>query len=90
MAVSPSGKELHDKELRDTFNKIWSENICILLPPTCLSAEGPDSDIEVENILLEHFKQHPNIVNKIRYSNTQKTFCINYSKHVIISPKLQV
>ena len=90
MAMSPGGKELHDMELRDLFNKIWSENISILLPPAQPSAEGPDIDIQLENILLEHFKQHPNIVNKIRYRDTKKTFCINYSKHVITSQKFQV
>lgn len=85
-----AGKELHDKELRDLFNKIWSENISNLLSPTRPSAEGPNVDIELENILLEHFKQHPNIVNQIRYRDMKKTFSINYSKHVITSQKFQV
>lgn len=75
--MSPSGKELHDKELRDTFNKIWSENICILFPPTLPSAEGSDIAIELENIRLEHFKKHSNIVNKTRYHNMNKTFYFN-------------
>lgn len=88
MAKSPCRKELHDKELRDMFNKIWSENISILLPPTLASAGGPDIDIELENVLLEHFKQHPNIVNKIQYHDTKKTFSINYSKHVITSQRV--
>ncbi|XP_066109909.1 interferon-induced very large GTPase 1-like [Saccopteryx bilineata] len=90
MAVSPSGKELHDKELRDLFNKIWSENISILFFPTLPSAEDPDIDIELENILLEHFKQHPNIVNIIRYRDAKKPFSINYSKHVITSQNVQI
>lgn len=62
----------------------------VLLPPTVPSAEGPDIDVELENTLLEHFKQHPNIVNKIRYHDTKKTFSINYSKHVIASQKFQI
>ncbi|MXQ94229.1 hypothetical protein E5288_WYG007361 [Bos mutus] len=90
MAKSPCRKELHDKELRDMFNKIWSENISILLLPTLASAEGPDIDIELENVLLEHFKQHPNIVNKIQYRGTKKTFSINYSKHVITPQEFPV
>ncbi|XP_044785385.2 interferon-induced very large GTPase 1-like [Bubalus bubalis] len=89
-AKSPCRKELHDKELRDMFNKIWSENISILLPPTLASAERPDIDIELENVLLEHFKQHPNIVNKIQYCGTKKTFSINYSKHVITPQEFPV
>jgi hypothetical protein len=72
------------------FNKIWSENISILLPPSLPSAEVPDIDTELENILLEHFTQHPNIINKIRYQNTRKSFSINYSKHVITSQKSQI
>lgn len=90
MAVPTIGKELHDKKLRDLFNKIWNEKVSILLPATLPSAEDPDIDIELENILLEHFKQLPNIVNKIRYRDTKKTFHINYSKHVITFQKLQV
>lgn len=66
-AVSPNRNEFHDKELRDTFNTIWEKNVSILLPPTLPSDDGPDTDTELENILLEHFKQHPNIVNKIQY-----------------------
>ena len=44
------------------------------MPPTLASAEGPDIDIELENVLLEHFKQHRNIVNKIQYRDTKKNF----------------
>ena len=65
VAVSPSGEELHNKELRHLFNKTWSENISIPLPPTLPSAEGPDINTDLENILLQHFKHHPNIGNKI-------------------------
>lgn len=60
------------------------------MSPTRPTAEGPNVDIELENILLEHFKQHPNIVNQIRYRDMKKTFSINYSKHVITSQKFQV
>ncbi|MBZ3879858.1 Interferon-induced very large GTPase 1 [Sciurus carolinensis] len=89
MAVSPKRMELHDKELRDVFNKIWSEYISILLPPLFPSSDDPDIEIDLENILLQHFKQHPNIVNKIRYRKTKKAFSINYSKHVITLQKSQ-
>ncbi|VTJ84409.1 Hypothetical predicted protein [Marmota monax] len=89
MVVSSKSMELDDKELRDVFNKIWSENISILLPPLSPSVEDPDIEIDLENILLEHFKQHPNIVNKIRYRKTKKAFSINYSKHVFTSQKSQ-
>ncbi|XP_040140773.2 interferon-induced very large GTPase 1-like [Ictidomys tridecemlineatus] len=89
MSVSSKSMELDDKELRDVFNKIWSENISILLPPLSPSVEDPDIEIDLENILLEHFKQHPNIVNKIRYRKTKKAFSINYSKHVFTSQKSQ-
>lgn len=87
MAVSPTGKALRNKELRDLFNKIWSENISSVLPPTLPTIDGPDIDIKLEKIFLEHFKQHPNIVNIIRYHDTKKTFSINYSKHVMTSQK---
>ncbi|XP_051679343.2 interferon-induced very large GTPase 1 isoform X1 [Oryctolagus cuniculus] len=90
IAKFPNSKEFHDNELRDMFNKVWSENSSILLPPAVPFAKDPDIEIELENILLEHFKQHPNIVNKIRYRDTRKTFSINYSKHVITSQKFQV
>lgn len=72
MTLSASGKELHGKKLRDLFNKIWSENIYILLLFTLPFAEVPDIYIKLENLLLEHFK-HPNIVNKTRYCDTKKT-----------------
>lgn len=81
---------LHDKELRAMFNKIWSENIIISLPPTLPTTESPDVDIDLENILLEHFKQHPNIVNTIMYRASKKPFSINFSKHVITSQNLKV
>ncbi|KAH0506335.1 Interferon-induced very large GTPase 1 [Microtus ochrogaster] len=82
--------ELQEKELRDMFNKIWSENISIVLPPSLSFADDPDIDVDLENILLQHFKQHPNIVSKIRYRDTKKPFSINYSKHVISSQTSQV
>lgn len=74
MAVSPTGKALRNKELRDLFNKIWSENISSVLPPTLPTIDGPDIDIKLEKIFLEHFKQHPNIVNIIRYMIQRKHF----------------
>ncbi|KAG8522825.1 Interferon-induced very large GTPase 1 [Galemys pyrenaicus] len=85
MAVTLQGTELHEEELRDVFNKVWSENISIPLPPALPTAKEPDIDTDLENILLEHFKQHPDIVNKIRYRDKKKTFSINYSKHIITS-----
>lgn len=89
LAVSFEGKELHDEELRDKFNKIWSENIISLLPKFP-SAKSPDVDIDLENIFLEYFKQHPNIVNKIVYRDSKKPFSINFSKHVITSQNYEV
>ncbi|GAB1292507.1 Interferon-induced very large GTPase 1 [Apodemus speciosus] len=90
--LSMSGKntELHENELRDMFHKIWSENISTVLPPLLPIADDPNVDVDLENILLEHFKQHPHIVSKIRYRGTKKPFSINYSKHVITSQTSQI
>ncbi|KAK7797299.1 hypothetical protein U0070_010635 [Myodes glareolus] len=90
VATFVKSTELQEKELRDMFNKIWSENISIVLPPSLSFADDPDIDVDLENILLQHFKQHPNIVSKIRYRGTKKPFSINYSKHVISSQTSQV
>ncbi|KAM4845206.1 interferon-induced very large GTPase 1-like [Thomomys bottae] len=90
VVVSSNNTEPQEKELRDLFNKIWSEDITILLPTALPPAEDPDIDIELENILLAHFKQYPNIVNIIRYRDAKKPFSINYSKHVITSQNTQV
>ncbi|XP_037067715.1 interferon-induced very large GTPase 1-like [Peromyscus leucopus] len=90
VATSVKSTELHEKELRDMFNKIWSENISIVLPPSLSFADNPDIDVDLENILLQHFKQHPHIVSKIRYRGTKNPFSINYSKHVITSQTSQI
>lgn len=90
VAMSDKSPELHEKELRDMFNEIWSENITTVLPPSLSSSDDPDIDVDLENILLQHFKQHPHIVSKIRYRGTKKPFSINYPKYIITSQTSQV
>ncbi|XP_039767144.1 interferon-induced very large GTPase 1-like [Ornithorhynchus anatinus] len=89
LALLLRDKELHEEELRVRFDDVWATWVTKLSsnhPP----ATDPKIDLDLENILFNHFKQEHNIVDKIRGISSQETFSMNYSKYVKTNKKYYV
>uniref|UniRef100_A0A8C4Y110 Uncharacterized protein n=1 Tax=Gopherus evgoodei TaxID=1825980 RepID=A0A8C4Y110_9SAUR len=53
-------------------------------------ASEPDISLDVENILLQHFKQESNIAEKIKSSSHKNTFSVDISKHIVMKKTLHI
>ncbi|XP_067406567.1 interferon-induced very large GTPase 1-like [Emydura macquarii macquarii] len=85
LARSLKGQELGENELRANFNSLWSEWVTEV-SSTAPRTEEPDINVDVENILLEHFKE-PNLIGKIKDFPQKRTFSVDFSKHIIKKKK---
>uniref|UniRef100_A0A8C8RF39 VLIG-type G domain-containing protein n=1 Tax=Pelusios castaneus TaxID=367368 RepID=A0A8C8RF39_9SAUR len=89
LALRLKGKKLSEAELKENFDLLWKRwvyEVSSDAPP----AQEPNIREDVENILLEHFKQEPNIAEKIKNSSYKNTFSVNISKHIVIKKTLRI
>uniref|UniRef100_A0A1B8Y109 VLIG-type G domain-containing protein n=1 Tax=Xenopus tropicalis TaxID=8364 RepID=A0A1B8Y109_XENTR len=73
-------------EIEERFNKLWSdwmkrvkESRPILHPP--------DITVDMENIILEYFKQETDLINKISISYSWTDFYMGFSQYIKMKPK---
>ncbi|XP_032040421.1 interferon-induced very large GTPase 1-like [Aythya fuligula] len=80
LALSLKGQKLSESELRNWFNSLWMQWVTEVSSAT-LPLEQVDIDVDIENVLLDHFKE-PNVVKQILnfYQNT--IFSVDIDKHV--------
>ncbi|KAM9155377.1 interferon-induced very large GTPase 1-like [Pangshura tecta] len=86
LALSLKGQGLGETELRANFNSLWSEWLTEV-SSNAPQAEECDINVDVENILLEHFKEH-NLVRKIKNFSIKSTFSVDFSKHISMKRKM--
>lgn len=80
LALSLKGQSLSERELRDNFNSLWATWIAEV-SSTAPPLEQVDIDVEIENVLLEHFKE-PNLHERIRAFPKHRVFSVDLEKHV--------
>ncbi|XP_066170657.1 interferon-induced very large GTPase 1-like [Sylvia atricapilla] len=80
LAVSLKGKSLSERELRDNFTFVWNKWIAEVsraAPPP----EQVDIDVEIEDVLLGHFKE-PGFHERIRSFSRGRGFSFDTDKHI--------
>ncbi|XP_027487867.1 interferon-induced very large GTPase 1-like [Corapipo altera] len=80
LALTLKGKSLSERELRDKFTSLWNKWIAEVsraAPPL----ERVDIDVEIENVLLEHFKE-PGFHARIRSFPKHRGFSLDLKKHI--------
>ncbi|XP_028922201.1 interferon-induced very large GTPase 1-like [Ornithorhynchus anatinus] len=85
LALSLKGK-VSEKNLREKFNYVWLVWVSEVVSKTPPSRK-PDIKSDLDTILLEHFKQEPNIKNKIENRFAKLRFLIDYSNHIKMKAK---
>ncbi|KAM4680776.1 interferon-induced very large GTPase 1-like [Amazona ochrocephala] len=80
MALSLKGQKLTESELRDNFVRLWNSwaaEVSSAAPPPV----EVDIDGEIENVLLDHFKE-PNLLARIGEFPKTKVFSADLEKHI--------
>ncbi|XP_064566052.1 interferon-induced very large GTPase 1-like [Zonotrichia leucophrys gambelii] len=81
LAVTLKGKSLSERELKDNFTRVWNEWIAEVSraarPP-----EQVDIDAEIEDVLLEHFKE-PGFHAQITSFSRGRGFFFDPEKHIM-------
>ncbi|XP_064563280.1 interferon-induced very large GTPase 1-like [Zonotrichia leucophrys gambelii] len=81
LAVTLKGKSLSERELKDNFTLVWNQWIAEVsraAPPP----EQVDIDAEIEDVLLEHFKE-PGIHARITSFPKSRGFSFDPEKHIM-------
>ncbi|KAM7026834.1 interferon-induced very large GTPase 1-like [Passerculus sandwichensis] len=81
LAVSLKGKSLSERELKDNFTLVWNQWIAEVsraAPPL----ERVDIDAEIEDVLLEHFKE-PGFHARMRSFARGRGFSFDPKKHIM-------
>ncbi|XP_065487909.1 interferon-induced very large GTPase 1-like [Caloenas nicobarica] len=80
LALHLKGKSLSERELRDNFMSLWAKwiaEVSSATPPP----EQVDIDVEIENVLLDRFKE-PHLHERIRKFPKHPKFSVDLEKHV--------
>lgn len=80
LALSLKGQRLSERQLRDNFISLWAiwiTEVSSAAPPV----EQVDIDVEIENVLLDHFKE-PKLHARIRTFPKHRVFSVDLEKHV--------
>ncbi|XP_063278803.1 interferon-induced very large GTPase 1-like isoform X2 [Prinia subflava] len=81
LAVTLKGKSLSERELRDNFVLVWN----LWIAEVSRAARPPervDIDTEIEDVLLEHFKE-PGFHERIRSFHKGRGFSFDMEKHIM-------
>ncbi|CAM4540461.1 unnamed protein product [Caretta caretta] len=89
LALRLKGEELSEAALEENFDGLWKRWV-YEVSSDAPSAEEPDISMDVENILLQHFKQEPNIAEKIKSSSCKNSFSVDISKHIVLKKTLGI
>ncbi|XP_064267496.1 interferon-induced very large GTPase 1-like [Passer domesticus] len=81
LAVSLKGKSLTEREQKDNFTLIWNQWIAEV-SHTAPPPERVDIDAEIEDVLVEHFKE-PGMHARITSFPKGRGFSIDIGKHII-------
>ncbi|KAM8810017.1 LOW QUALITY PROTEIN: interferon-induced very large GTPase 1-like [Eudromia elegans] len=81
LALSLKGQELSEEQLRKSFDGLWVAWITEV-SSAVPSTEEVNIDVDIEDVLLEHFKE-PNLAARIKLFSKQKPFSVDVKKHVI-------
>ncbi|XP_063278740.1 interferon-induced very large GTPase 1-like [Prinia subflava] len=81
LAVTLKGKSLSERELRDHFVSVMNQWIAEVSRASC-PPERVDIDTEIEDVLLEHFKE-PGFHERIRSFPKGRRFSFDKKKHVM-------
>ncbi|XP_062429359.1 interferon-induced very large GTPase 1-like [Rhea pennata] len=87
LALSLKNEELNEEKLRQHFDVVWKQWVYEVSSNAPPSAE-PNINLDIQNILLEHFKQEPNIDEKIKCFLQKDAFTTDISKHVVLKGAL--
>ncbi|KAM4903426.1 interferon-induced very large GTPase 1-like [Sylvia borin] len=80
LAAALKGKSLSERELKDNFTLLWSKWIDEVFRAT-RPPERVDIDADIEDVLLEHFKE-PGFHARIRSYPKGRGFCFDKEKHI--------
>ncbi|KAM7027716.1 interferon-induced very large GTPase 1-like [Passerculus sandwichensis] len=81
LAVTLKGKRLSEKELKDNFTLVWTQWIAEV-SRAAPSLERVNIDAEIEDVLLEHFKE-PGVHARIRSFPRGTGFSFDMEKHIV-------
>ncbi|KAM4787617.1 LOW QUALITY PROTEIN: interferon-induced very large GTPase 1-like [Cyanocitta cristata] len=81
LALTLKGKSLSERELKDSFTSVWS-NWIAEVSRAARPQEPVDIDAEIEDVLLEHFKE-PELHERIRSFPKGRGFSFDMQKHVM-------
>ncbi|XP_064267497.1 interferon-induced very large GTPase 1-like [Passer domesticus] len=81
LAVSLKGKSLTERELEDNFTLVWNKWIAEV-SRDARPRERVDIDVEIEDVLLEHFKE-PGIHAQIMSFPKGRGFSFDPEKHIM-------
>ncbi|KAL9862902.1 interferon-induced very large GTPase 1-like isoform 1-T2 [Geothlypis trichas] len=81
LAVHLKGKSLSERELKDNFTLVWNEWIA-KVSRAARPPERVDIDAEIEDVLLEHFKE-PGFHARIRSFPKGRGFFFDPQKHIM-------
>ncbi|XP_054149442.1 interferon-induced very large GTPase 1-like [Melozone crissalis] len=81
LAVTLKGKSLSERELKDEFTRVWNEWIA-KVSRAARPLEWVDIDAEIEDVLLEHFKE-PGFHARIMSFPRGRGFSFDPDKHIM-------
>ncbi|XP_029452117.1 interferon-induced very large GTPase 1-like [Rhinatrema bivittatum] len=81
LALQLRGKELSKAEMKESFNTLWNEWIT-KVGRGAITVQEPNIDADIDQAILENFKDVPNLLVSIENSHRHKTFNFDHSKHI--------
>ncbi|XP_078518176.1 interferon-induced very large GTPase 1-like [Lissotriton helveticus] len=81
LALKLKHEALDEKKLADNFNELWIQWVAEV-SSSAPSTEHPNIMVDVENAILGHFRQDPNIIAKVKDASKRTSFCLDVSEHV--------